>query len=79
MLAGHIGELSVRFLRQLDVAADLFLCHVDGWWEVYTGRPAWFDRLRSAWADCVVRPLERAGSPRKQRLYPGWTTQGEPA
>jgi hypothetical protein len=63
LLAGHVGDLGKDFLRGLDVAADLFICQVDGWWEFYTGRPAWFDRLLSAWPDCGIRPLERAGSP----------------
>src|SRR5262249_55163920 len=63
LLAGHIGDLSEGFLRGLDAAADLFICHVDGWWEFYTGRPGRFNGLRSAWADCVVRPLDQAGSP----------------
>jgi hypothetical protein len=63
LLAWRIGDLSADFLRQLDAAADLFLCHVDGWWEFYTGRKDWLDRLHTAWTDCIVRPVERAGNP----------------
>jgi hypothetical protein len=63
LLAGHIGDWRESFLRRLDEAADLFLCHVDGWWEFYTGRPEWLSRLRGAWPDCLVRPLARAGTP----------------
>jgi hypothetical protein len=63
LLAGHVGDLSVGFLRRLDVAADLYICHVDGWWEFYTGRKDWSDCLRAAWTDGIVRPVERAGNP----------------
>jgi hypothetical protein len=61
LLAGHIGDLSRGFLRGMDEAADLLICHVDGWWEFFTGRPEWFERLRAAWADGVVCSLDRAG------------------
>jgi hypothetical protein len=63
LLAGRPWDLSERFLRGLDAAADLFLCHVDGWWQFYTGRADWFNRLRAAWADCAVLPLGRVGPP----------------
>jgi hypothetical protein len=63
LLAEHVGDLGEAILRGLDAAADLFICHVDGWWEFYTGRSEWFDRLRAAWPDCVVRPVARAGRP----------------
>ena len=66
-LARHIGDLSEPFLRQLDACADLFLCHVDGWWEFYTGQPDWHRRLRAAWPDCHERPVSQAGSPPGKR------------
>ena len=63
LLAGHIGDQSPEFLRRMDEVADLFMCHVDGWWEFYTGRSGWFARLRSAWPECIVRPVQRLGTP----------------
>jgi len=62
-LAGHIGDFSMSFLRDLDGLADLLICHVDGWWEFYCGRPDWYDRLRSAWPDINERALGEAGTP----------------
>ena len=43
----HIGDLSCEFLERLDGLADLFMLHVDGWWELYTVRSDWHDRLLS--------------------------------
>src|SRR5262245_55923881 len=63
LLAKHIGDLTEPFLRDLDKAADLFFMHVDGWWEFYTARPDWLARLRAAWPDAVLHPLNRAGNP----------------
>jgi hypothetical protein len=59
LLAGHIGDQSEGFLRGLDTIADLFLYYEGGeWWEFYTGRKEWLDRLSAAWAGGVVRPIE---------------------
>jgi hypothetical protein len=62
-LARHIGDFSEPFLRDLDGLADLFICHIDGWWEFYCGRPDWSRRLRSAWPDCFERDLSQARLP----------------
>jgi hypothetical protein len=62
-LAPHVGDLSKPFLRTLEKFADLFMCHVDGWWEFYCGRPDWTRCLRSAWPDCFERSLSPAGEP----------------
>jgi hypothetical protein len=62
-LAPHIGDFSKTFLRTLADLADLFICHADGWWEFYCGRPDWSRRLRSAWPDCFERGLGQAGEP----------------
>jgi hypothetical protein len=62
-LAPHIGDFSQAFLRTLDHLADLFICHADGWWEFYCGRPDWSCRLRSAWSGCHERGLGEAGKP----------------
>jgi hypothetical protein len=59
-LAGHIGDFSELFMRSLPDYADLFVCHVDGWWELYTGRADWYARLMAAWPECRARPLEHA-------------------
>jgi hypothetical protein len=63
VIADHIGDLSEPFLRDLDCVADLFICHAEGWWEFYCGRPDWCDRLVTTWPDCIARPLGRAGTP----------------
>jgi hypothetical protein len=60
-LAPRVGDLSEAFLQQLDTLADLFIMHVDGWWEFYCGRPDWIRRLRAAWPDLKERPLSLAG------------------
>jgi hypothetical protein len=62
-LAPHIGDFSEPFLRTLDGLADLFICHADGWWEFYCGRPDWSRRLASAWPGCFERGLGKAGEP----------------
>jgi hypothetical protein len=49
--------LSQDFLRQLDSVADLLMCHVDGWWEFYTGRREWHRRLLAAWSEAAERLL----------------------
>ena len=61
-LARHIGDFSEEFLGELDQVADLFICHADGWWEFYTGKPDWHRQLLAAWPDCVERPLSGAGN-----------------
>jgi hypothetical protein len=60
-LAPRVGDLSEAFLEHLDELADLFIMHVDGWWEMYSGRPDWIRRLRDAWPDLQERPLCLAG------------------
>jgi hypothetical protein len=62
-LARHVGDLSEPFLRRLSVVADLLICHVDGWWEFFTERLEWHQRLRSHWPQCRERPLSLAGRP----------------
>jgi hypothetical protein len=62
-LACHIGDFSEPFLRDLDGLADLFICHIDGWWELYCGRPDWSRRLLSAWPECFERDLSQACRP----------------
>jgi hypothetical protein len=61
-LDGHIGDFREHFLRGLDVSADLFMSHGDGWWEFFTGRADWHARLRQAWPECRTRPLREAGT-----------------
>lgn len=62
-LARHIGDFSLSFLERLDEFADLLVCHVDGWWEFFSGRVEWHERLRAAWPDCRERPLAQASQP----------------
>jgi hypothetical protein len=62
-LVRHIGDLSEEFLRTVDSLCDVFLCHVDGWWEFYCGRPDWCCRLKAAWPGCRERGLGSAGQP----------------
>jgi hypothetical protein len=65
--AGHlsrrIGDLSEEFFSRLDVLADLFMFHADGWWEFYATCPDWHGRLQSGLAGCVLRTARRAGEP----------------
>lgn len=62
-LNGNIGNLSKDYLKRLEAGTDLLIVHVDGWWEFYTPRKAWFERLQSAWPECCSRSLALAGSP----------------
>lgn len=62
-LARHIGDFSLPFLQRLDEFADLFVCHVDGWWEFFSGRVEWYERLRAAWPECRERDLSQASLP----------------
>jgi len=62
-LERNIGNLSKDNLKWLAAGADLLIVHVDGWWEFYTPRKAWFERLQSAWPECYSRSLALAGSP----------------
>jgi hypothetical protein len=67
-LAGYAGAYSETFLRDIECYADLLLCHIDGWWEFYSGRADWLERLLSAWPGCVERDVSRATeSPRRGR------------
>ena len=59
-LAGHAGAYSEAFVRDIECFADLLLWHIDGWWEFYSGRPDWLERLRSAWPGCVECDVSRA-------------------
>ena len=62
-LATHIGDFSEDYLQRLDRHADLFICHGDGWWEFFTGRPEWHRTLFSQLAGCRERSLAQAGNP----------------
>jgi hypothetical protein len=68
ILNRHMGDFSEPFLRRLDEFADLFICHIGGWWEFYCGRADWSRQLRFAWPDSVERALSQAGeAPTKGR------------
>ena len=41
----------------------MFVCHGDGWWEFYTGRDDWYQRLRNGWPGGRERSLAEAGLP----------------
>lgn len=62
-LEKHIGDFSEGLLERLDTLADLFICHVDGWWEFYSARREWLYLLRAAWPDIQERPLRDATIP----------------
>ena len=67
VIADHVGDLSEQFLRDIDQVADLLIVHGNGWWELYSGRPDWYDLLVTAWPDCIARPLNQAGTPPPRR------------
>jgi hypothetical protein len=54
-LQGNIGNLSKDYLKWLEAGADLLIVHGDGWWEFYTPRKSWFERLQAAWPECFLR------------------------
>jgi hypothetical protein len=62
-LEEHIGDFSPAFLSDLAAAADLFIAHIDGWWEFYCPRADWVERLREAWPELKERPLTDAWTP----------------
>ena len=62
-IAKHIGDLSGEFFECLDELADLFMFHVDGWWEFYAVRSEWHERLRTGLPGCIERSWKRAGQP----------------
>jgi hypothetical protein len=70
-IARRIGDLSREFFADLDGLADLFLFHADGWWEFYTARPHWHDRLRNSFPGGSCCPA--TSSPRT-RSCSGWTS-----
>ena len=62
-IARHIGDLSAEFFAGLDGLADLFLLHVDGWWELYPTRPEWYRRLQGDLPGAIERSAKWAGQP----------------
>ena len=58
-LASYEGVYSTAFIRNIECYADLLLCHIDGWWEFYSARPDWLERLRSAWPGCQERKVSK--------------------
>lgn len=60
-IAIWIGNLSAEFFAELDTLADLFLMHVDGWWELYTGRQLWHDILKTRLPDSRERSSRHSG------------------
>ena len=61
-LATHIGDLSEEYLQRLAAEADMLICHVDGWWEIFTSRPEWRELLVAVLPGCRGRPLSEAGT-----------------
>jgi hypothetical protein len=43
-------------LPRLDEVADLYLFQGDGWWQFFTGRAEWRERMRAYWPECRECP-----------------------
>ncbi len=53
--------LSGDFLTLLSDCDDLFLMHVDGWWEIYTTNARWRECWLMTFPDAFIRSWKRAG------------------
>jgi hypothetical protein len=62
-LARHNNYVAEPFLKQLETLWDLFICHADGWWEFYSAREDWYQRLQGAWPEVRERAVREAGTP----------------
>ncbi len=62
-LCSWVGKFDSDFFARLGVVADLFVMHVDGWWEVYTGHDEWQQRLRTAFPQSLKRSSGEVGRP----------------
>jgi hypothetical protein len=59
----HIGKLTGEFFEHLSRAADLFLFHADGWWELYTHHVGWSRKFRPVFPASYERSWQKAGQP----------------
>jgi hypothetical protein len=59
----HMHLARPEFFRELALTGDLYLVHVDGWWEVYTNRTEWQQLLLSEFPDSYVRTWKKYGEP----------------
>lgn len=57
-----LGKFNEDFFAQME-EAELFLMHVDGWWELYTANTGWRAEVRAAFPQSFERPTTEAGTP----------------
>ena len=62
-LMPHIGRFGAGFFAGFESVVDLFVMHVDGWWEVYTRHSEWHRQLRRAFPESFERSVAEAGAP----------------
>lgn len=61
------GGFSADFFDRLPFVADLFLMHVDGWWEYYSHHAEWRQKILAAFPGAFVRSWRETGaSPMRQ-------------
>lgn len=65
-LVPHIGRFGAEFFTGFEAVADLFVMHVDGWWELYTPHPEWHRRLRLAFPESLERSVAELGKPPRE-------------
>ena len=59
----HAQQFTGECFGPLEQQADLFLLYGDGWWEMYTPRADWQQKLRLAFPQCYARSWRKAGEP----------------
>lgn len=62
-LMNRLGHFDADFFDGLASAADVFIMHGDGWWEVYSAHRPWTDALCAAISGSVIRSISAAGTP----------------
>lgn len=56
-------QFNPDFFQSLALTGDLFLMHVDGWWEIYTVNAKWQRRCLDHFSQAFIRTWNRAGEP----------------
>ena len=62
-LRRKLGRFDAEFFAKLGEVSDLFLMHVDGWWEIYTAHEEWQREFRIAFPRSLKRSAGEAGRP----------------
>ena len=57
----YVGDLSPKFFAEFESLVDLFMMHVDGWWEIYSRHTVWLVLLKRELPNCFERSSRFAG------------------